>query len=128
MKLRCSNVENQEGMMSKSDPFFKLSKLREDGSYTYCYKSEVRMNNLNPAFQEIKGTIVQLANGDLFRPLRIEVFDWNRNGSHTLIGSFLLFFRCLHWALSPSLSSSLSLSLSSPFSRVITPALIYVSR
>lgn len=85
MLLRCTNLENQENF-SKSDPFLKFSRLREDGSYVPCFKTEVKMNNLNPVYQEIKGTTAQLANGDLLRPMRVECFDWNKSGNHTLIG------------------------------------------
>jgi hypothetical protein len=84
--LRCVSLKNKEGLMSKSDPFLKLSKLREDGSWSPCYKSEVRMNQLSPTFDVVKGPILQLTNGDMHRPIRIEVWDWNRNGTHTFMG------------------------------------------
>lgn len=85
MNLRCSNLQNP-GMMGTRNPFIRLSKLREDGKYINCYRSEVRMNNLNPIFSEIKGTSVQLANGDFYRPMKIEVLDWKKDGNHYFVG------------------------------------------
>ena len=78
-------LESQSSF-SSNNSFIRLSKLREDGSYAPVYKSEVKQGNANPAYAEIVGTTVQLANGDLFRPLKIECFEWLNNGSHKLIG------------------------------------------
>ena len=86
MSLRCSKLKNKAGFMSTSNPFLKISKLREDGKYTTCYRSEVKMRNLDPVFSEICGTSVQIANGDVYRPMKIEVFDWKKDGNHYFIG------------------------------------------
>jgi hypothetical protein len=86
MQLRCSKLENQAGLLGTSNAFIKLSKLREDGQYAAFFRTEVKMNNLNPAFNEIKGSVVQIANGDMYRPLKVEVYDWRKSGTHVLIG------------------------------------------
>lgn len=70
IKLRCSNLKGG-GFGWSVSPFLKISKLREDGQITACFKSEVKANNNNPVFAEIKGSAVQLANGDMFRPMKV---------------------------------------------------------
>lgn len=51
------------------------------------YKTEVVMNNLNPVWAPVVASLQQLSNGDPYRPLLIECFDWDSDGSHDLIGS-----------------------------------------
>lgn len=57
----------------------------------------------------------KLCNGDLDRPIYFEIFDWNRSGTHELIGACSV--RCL--SLSVCVRVSLSLSLSLSFTRVL---------
>ncbi len=45
------------------------------------------MNNLNPSFKPIITTMQRLCNGDPYRPVLIECFDWDKDGSHELIGN-----------------------------------------
>ena len=85
MKLRCSKLANV-GTFSRNNSFVQISRLREDSSWVPCYKSEVKMGNTNPVFTEISCTVVQIANGDIFRPLKISAFDWSKGGNHVLIG------------------------------------------
>jgi len=85
MKLRCSKLANV-GTFSRNNSFVQISRLREDSSWVPCYKSEVKMGNTNPVFTEISCTVVQIANGDIFRPLKISAFDWSKSGNHVLIG------------------------------------------
>lgn len=75
-----------DGSFSNPSPFIKISKLREDGNYSAVYRSEVKKTNRDPAFSDINGTGVQLANGDLYRPLRIELYSYKRSGNHDYIG------------------------------------------
>lgn len=35
----------------------------------------------------IQGTVQQISNGDLLRPMRIECWDYDRGGGHDFIGS-----------------------------------------
>ena len=85
IQLRCSSLVGG-GWGRGLSPFFKLSKLREDGSEVGCYKSEVKPNNANPSFMEIKATAVQLANGDFYRPMKLEIFSYVNNGNHQYVG------------------------------------------
>jgi hypothetical protein len=92
LRLECKKLKNME-LFSKSDPFLVISKERDDGSYAPCYKSEVMSNNLSPAY-EIRSSTLDLANGDINRMLKIEVFDWNISGHHVYIGSLLALPPC----------------------------------
>ncbi|EFJ08588.1 hypothetical protein SELMODRAFT_185243 [Selaginella moellendorffii] len=84
--LRCSDLNNKD-FFSKSDPFLRLSRLREDGSSVPVYKSEVKKNNLHPTWKLVRTTLQQLNNGNMDRPLVVECFNYNGNGRHDLIGS-----------------------------------------
>ena len=50
------------------------------------HKSEVIKNTLDPRFAEAKLSIGTLCGGDMDRSIRIEVFDWDANSDHDLIG------------------------------------------
>jgi copine 5/8/9 len=104
LRLECKKLKNME-IFGKSDPFLVISKQRDDGSYATCYKSEVMSNNLSPAY-EIRSSTLDLANGDINRLLKIEVFDWNSSGHHVYIGRgrFFSFSKSLFLLLSLSLS------------------------
>lgn len=96
IRLECEKLKNME-LFSKSDPFLIISKIRDDGSYATCYKSEVMSNNLSPVY-EIRSSTLELANGDLNRNLKIEVFDWNASGHHVYIGMiYFITYICLFY-------------------------------
>jgi Ca2+-dependent lipid-binding protein len=84
MKLRCANLQNIE-TFGNIEPFIRISRLREDGSYSAVYKTEVKKGK-NPVFQEISAPLLQLSNGDMFRPLKFEVVDYERSGKHRVLG------------------------------------------
>lgn len=71
---------------NRTRPFLRFSKLREDGGYTPCYRSEVAKGSLYPVFKNVNTSLLQLCNGDVYRPIKVELFDWERNGSHRLLG------------------------------------------
>eukprot|EP01041_Mallomonas_annulata_P002623 gene2623-5136_t len=85
MNLRCEKIENVD-FFTKSDPFLQIYKIREDGSYVPTFKTEVKLNNLNPSFKEICGSALHFANGDFSRQLKIECLDYEMSGNHPLIG------------------------------------------
>ncbi|EFN57401.1 hypothetical protein CHLNCDRAFT_142828 [Chlorella variabilis] len=80
LSLAASNLDNVE-TWSKSDPFVRISKMRESGEW-------VIPNNLNPVWRPFQASMAQLCNGDAHRPLLFEVFDAEANGSHKFIGSW----------------------------------------
>lgn len=66
--------------------FFYLYSLNEDSSYTVVWKSTKIDNTLNPAWPPVKIPMTTLCNGDLLRPLKIQIFDWEASGKHQTMG------------------------------------------
>ncbi|GLI68934.1 hypothetical protein VaNZ11_013362 [Volvox africanus] len=85
IRLSASRLRNVE-RFGKSDPFIQFSRCQEDGEWLPVYKTRVIKNNLNPVWEEFAVRATQLNNGDVMRPLRIRVFDYEPTGSHRLLG------------------------------------------
>eukprot|EP00887_Chlorella_sp_A99_P002975 scaffold24.g2975.t1 len=85
MQLSAVKLENKD-TFSKSDPFVRVSKQRENGDWIPVLKTEVRKNNLNPVWAPIQASMAHLCNCDTHRPLLLEVYDAESNGKHDLIG------------------------------------------
>ncbi|PWA24504.1 hypothetical protein CCH79_00011826 [Gambusia affinis] len=49
-------------------------------SYTICHKTEVVKNTLDPVWQAFKIPVRALCNGDYDRSIKVEVYDWDRDG------------------------------------------------
>ncbi|CAO2832692.1 unnamed protein product [Amaranthus hypochondriacus] len=77
--FRCTHLDNKD-CFSKSDPFLRISRKVETGDAVPICKTEVINNNLNPVWRPLCLTTQQ------DNPMIIECFDFNSNGSHTLIG------------------------------------------
>ena len=86
LTLKGLKLANKDGFFGKSDPFFVLSKLREDGALAPCAKSAVVMNNLSPVWQPVRIPMQRLCNGDLQRPLRLDVNDYDSDDKFEPIG------------------------------------------
>jgi len=71
---------------SKSDPFFAINRLREDGQMLPVYRSEVIDNNLNPMWRSFVVKVQTLCNSDPHMPLIVECWDNESSGSHQFIG------------------------------------------
>lgn len=80
-------LSNKEGWFSKSDPFLKIARVNEDSTWTYVWKSTTIDNSLNPKWQATKILLSSLCNGDLDRPLKIDIFDFEKNGKHAFMGT-----------------------------------------
>ena len=79
-------LSNKEGFFSSSDPFLVISRMNEDGTYTQVWKNEKVDNSLNPSWAPARIPMMQICNGDIERPLRIEVFDFEKSGHHQSMG------------------------------------------
>lgn len=87
MLFRAKKLENKD-FMGKSDPFLQVSSLTSDGNQQVVWKTEVVKNNLSPEWQMFSIRLNTLCGGDRSRPIRFDVFDWDGDGSHDLIGGF----------------------------------------
>uniref|UniRef100_A0A672SGR0 Copine-5-like n=1 Tax=Sinocyclocheilus grahami TaxID=75366 RepID=A0A672SGR0_SINGR len=61
--------------------------------FTICHKTEVVKNTLNPVWQPFTIPVRALCNGDYDRSIKVEVYDWDRDGSHDFIGEFTTSYR-----------------------------------
>uniref|UniRef100_A0A8C5HTI8 Copine-5-like n=1 Tax=Gouania willdenowi TaxID=441366 RepID=A0A8C5HTI8_GOUWI len=84
----CANKLDKKDFFGKSDPFMVFYRSNEDGTFTICHKSEVVKNTLNPVWQPFSIPVRALCNGDYNRTIKVEVYDWDRDGSHDFIGEF----------------------------------------
>eukprot|EP01137_Pigoraptor_chileana_P000536 Opistho-2@36895 len=84
--LGAEHVDKKD-FFGKSDPFFLIHKQAADGSWVLVHRSEVIKNNLNPVWSPANVSLSSLCNGDVNRPIRIEVVDWDSDGSHDFIGA-----------------------------------------
>lgn len=82
-----SKLANKDGFFGKSDPFYVISRIREDGSYQAVYQSDKIMDNLSPTWQQMTISLQALCNCDIDRPLKVEIFDWDSDGKHDTMGS-----------------------------------------
>ncbi|KAJ6253473.1 copine [Anaeramoeba flamelloides] len=70
----------------KSDPFLVISKCQEGNKYVPVVQTNFIKRTLNPTWQPFTVSVSKLCNGDFDRPLRFEVYDWNRTSASDLIG------------------------------------------
>ena len=73
-------LENKDGFFGKSDPFLRIHILYENGSFGLAYQSPTIANNLNPVWDKVRISMVSLCNGDLDRPIKIEIWDEDSGG------------------------------------------------
>mmetsp|Transcript_46427 Transcript_46427/g.140599 ORF Transcript_46427/g.140599 Transcript_46427/m.140599 type:complete len:395 (+) Transcript_46427:282-1466(+) len=86
-----ANVEVLK-LIDKSDPFFVLEKGASEKAgrihWSAAFISPIVMDDLNPRWEESSVEVHELCSGDLHEPIRVLVFDWEKNGRHRLIGHF----------------------------------------
>jgi hypothetical protein len=81
-----AGLTNKEGFFGTSDPFLVFLRCNEDGSYSKVWESSFVNNSLNPKWGQTKISMSTLCNGDHLRPLRCEIYDFNKSGKHTFMG------------------------------------------
>ncbi|EEC47209.1 predicted protein, partial [Phaeodactylum tricornutum CCAP 1055/1] len=89
LQVKGTKLKNVEGMFSKSDPFFELSrKVDAAGSLTWdnVYRSKDIHNNLNPEWETAIISLSTLCGGNLDLPILLSVFDHESSGKHKPMG------------------------------------------
>lgn len=80
--------------MQKSDPFYEIYRRTENEEgfidWERVYRSTTVMNNLHPVWPEVVLNVVSLGDGNLNHPIKIVVFDHEKDGSHDYIGELQL--------------------------------------
>ncbi|KAK6185840.1 hypothetical protein SNE40_007986 [Patella caerulea] len=85
--LRATKLENKD-FMGKSDPFLEILRGTMDGSWQVVHRTEVVKNDLNPHWRPFSVPLQTLCGGDKKQSIRMDVYDWDSDGSHDLIGGF----------------------------------------
>jgi hypothetical protein len=89
--LRGIKLKNVDGFLSKSDPFFEVSRLIQAAggpSWQPVYRSQHINNDLNPKFEPVSIGLNELCEGDKNKPIKVIMWDWEKSGKHTPMGSF----------------------------------------
>ena len=83
---------DKKDTFGKSDAYIILYKSLNQNQWTEVYRTEVIKNTLDPIWHPFELTEHQLCNCDRSKLLRIECYDWDKVGSHDLIGAHELPF------------------------------------
>ena len=87
---------DKKDWFGSSDPFLQISRANErPGDFTLVHRTEHISNNVNPTWKKFVIPLRTLCNGDLDRNLKIECFDHNNSGNHSVIGEFFVTARQL---------------------------------
>ncbi|EGR30079.1 hypothetical protein IMG5_142720 [Ichthyophthirius multifiliis] len=86
MQWKGVKLKNVDGLFDKSDPFLRFKRVREDKMQFLSHETEVIMDNLNPIWKPFEITGQKLYNGDKYRPIKLECWDWQKNQNHQFIG------------------------------------------
>jgi hypothetical protein len=64
-------------------------KFRDGDDYVTVYTSENIKNNMmeENEWDEFEIQLTLLCNGDEYKPLKFEVYEWHKKGKHKFIGS-----------------------------------------
>ncbi|XP_038580168.1 copine-3-like isoform X1 [Micropterus salmoides] len=79
-------LDNKD-FFGKSDPYLEFYKQTETG-WQLAHRTEVVKNNLNPTWKPFRIPLQSLCGGDLDKPIKVECYDYDNDGSHDLIGTF----------------------------------------
>jgi len=85
LDLTAQNVDKKD-LFSESDPFYCVYRKNTDETDTLVYRSEWIKDTASPDWAPITLDCAKLCLGDWSRNLRIEVYDWDRDGGHDFIG------------------------------------------
>lgn len=75
-------------VIDKCRPYFRLERLnKDDQSWEFVWKSEVLKQTLDPVWNEARLPLQVLCNDDQNNPLKITVWDYEKNSSsHVILG------------------------------------------
>ena len=88
--FQCNNLvrKNGLGIFGKSDPYIKINRRFDDGSYSVVWQSKHITGDLNPRYSAQRIHMLPLCNGDMNKELHIELFDYDESGNHKPMGGF----------------------------------------
>ncbi|GAB4821761.1 hypothetical protein N2152v2_008807 [Parachlorella kessleri] len=80
------SAEGLGNASKRVDPFLKVLKQRPSGDWVPLFKTEVRSKNPEPIWAPIEVDILQLCSADEQRPLKLQVYNYDKGGQHKLLG------------------------------------------
>ncbi|XP_033754155.1 copine-3-like isoform X2 [Pecten maximus] len=87
MSFNAKKLDNKD-FMGKSDPYIEIQRQSPDGSWQVTHRTEVIKNTLNPSWRPFTVPVHALCSGDHSKEIKFDVYDWDNDGSHDLIGGF----------------------------------------
>ncbi|KAJ7993442.1 hypothetical protein DPEC_G00272480 [Dallia pectoralis] len=78
---------DKKDFFGKSDPYLEFYKQTGTG-WLLAHRTEVVTRNLNPTWKPFRIPLQSLCDGDMNKPIKVECYDYNNNGSPDLIGIF----------------------------------------
>ncbi|CAM4723444.1 unnamed protein product [Leuciscus chuanchicus] len=78
---------DKKDFLGKSDPYLEFYRQTETG-WQLAHRTEVVKYNLNPCWRPFKVPLRSLCAGDMDKPIKVECYDYDNDGSHDLIGIF----------------------------------------
>lgn len=88
MSFSAKKLDNKD-FMGKSDPYIEISKGMPDGTWVVVHRTEVIKNTLNPTWRPFNLAVNVMCGGDKNKDIKFDVFDYDNDGSHDLIGTFV---------------------------------------
>uniref|UniRef100_A0AAX7USW5 Copine-3 n=1 Tax=Astatotilapia calliptera TaxID=8154 RepID=A0AAX7USW5_ASTCA len=85
-EVAARKLDNKD-LFGKSDPYLEFYKQTETG-WQLAHRTEVVKNNLNPTWRPFRIPLQSLCGGDMEKPIKVECYDYDNDGSHDLIGVF----------------------------------------
>ena len=82
------NNLDKKDMFGKSDPYLEFHRANQDGSYSLVHKTDYIKNTLNPVWPPFTISASSLGRGDEKCVIKVMCYDWDKDGSHDLIGEF----------------------------------------
>uniref|UniRef100_A0A8C3LUN2 Copine-3 n=1 Tax=Chrysolophus pictus TaxID=9089 RepID=A0A8C3LUN2_CHRPC len=86
-EVEARKLDNKD-FFGKSDPYLEFHKQTADGNWVMVHRTEVIKNNLNPVWRPFKISLNSLCYSDMDKPIKVECYDYDSDGSHDVIGSF----------------------------------------
>ncbi|KAM8914268.1 copine-1 isoform 3-T7 [Spinachia spinachia] len=88
LEFEAKNLDKKD-TFGKSDPFLEFFKKGDDGKWQLVHRTEVVKNNLSPTWKKFSVPLQTFCCSDLDRPLKVDCSDYDSDGTHDLIGSFI---------------------------------------
>uniref|UniRef100_A0A8D3EG22 Copine 3 n=1 Tax=Scophthalmus maximus TaxID=52904 RepID=A0A8D3EG22_SCOMX len=85
-EVQARKLDNKD-FFGKSDPYLEFYKQTPTG-WQLAHRTEVVNNNLNPTWKPFRIPLQSLCGGEMDKPIKVECYDYDDDGSHDLIGTF----------------------------------------